>query len=135
MRRRWRWPVLPNVPTERAATLVQMLFRQSVQTGGRETADEPTDPGNSTVVEKAQGKAVKKAKPGAPHVLVTRTPDERLVWLSGLRSRRHEEVTAFLRGYTGFLIVDGFRGYQGLLTCERPVPATPDGVPVVVTAA
>jgi transposase len=45
------------------------------------------------------------------------------VALSGLRSRRHEEVTAFLRGYTGFLIVDGFGGYQGLLTCERPVLA------------
>jgi hypothetical protein len=30
---------------------------------------------------------------------------------------------AFLRGYTGFLIVDGFRGYQGLLTCEKPVLA------------
>ena len=69
----------------------------------------------------APGRAV-EGEPGAPHVLY-RTPDERLVWLSGLRSRRHEEVTAFLRGYTGFLIVDGFRGYQSLLTCERPVLA------------
>ena len=69
------------------------------------------------------GKAVEKAKPGAPHVLVIRTPDERLVWLSGLHSRRHADVTAFLRAYTGFLIVDGFRGYQTLLTCEKPVLA------------
>ena len=52
-----------------------------------------------------------------------RTPDERLVWLSGLRSRRHEEVIAFLRGYKGFLIVDGFGGYQRLLTCQKPVLA------------
>ena len=62
-------------------------------------------------------------KPGAPHVLVIRTPDERLVWLSGLHSRRHAEVTVFLRGYTGFLIVDGFRGYQTLLTCDKRVLA------------
>jgi transposase len=158
-----------NVPTERAATLVRMLFGQSVsagfvdranarlaqalteagfveamkaallaepvltadespvevvnpatdqtddQTSGQEATDEPTDQGNGTAVE--------KVKPGAPHVLVIRTPDERLVWLSGLHSRRHKEVTAFLRAYTGYLIVDGFRGYQRLLTCEKPVLA------------
>ena len=166
-----------NVPTERAATLVRMLFGQSVSAGfvdranarlaqalteagfaeamkaallaepvltadespvevvtpatdetaehadGQQPSDEPTDRASGSAVEKAPGRAVEKAKPGAPHVLVIRTPDERLVWLSGLRSRRHEEVTAFLRGYTGFLIVDGFRGYQSLLTCERPVLA------------
>jgi len=66
---------------------------------------------------------MEKVRPGAPHVLVIRTPDERLVWLSGLHSRRHEEVIAFLRGYTGFLIVDGFGGYQRLLTCQKPVLA------------
>ena len=166
-----------NVPTERAATLVQMLFGQSVsagfvdranarlaqalteagfveamkaallaepgltadespvevvrpatdqtddqtddQAGGQRAGDEPvagaTDPGG--------GKAMEKVRPGAPHVLVIRTPDERLVWLSGLHSRRHEEVIAFLRGYTGFLIVDGFGGYQRLLTCQKPVLA------------
>ena len=74
-------------------------------------------------VEKAAGKAVEKAKPGSPHVLVIRTPDERLLWLSGLHSRRYAEVTAFLRGYTGFLIVDGFGGYQSLVTGEKPVLA------------
>jgi len=132
-----------NVPTERAATLVQMLFGQSVsagfvdranarlaqalteagfveamkaallaepvltadespvevvrpatdqtddQAGGQRAGDEPvagaTDPGG--------GKAMEKVRPGAPHVLVIRTPDERLVWLSGLHSRRHEEVS------------------------------------------
>lgn len=101
------------------------------QTGEQPATDEPTDPGKSTAVEKVPGqavekvpgKAVEKVKPGAPHVLVIRTPDERLVWLSGLHSRRHGEVTAFLRSYTGFLIVDGFRGYQTLLTCEKPVLA------------
>jgi hypothetical protein len=101
------------------------------QACGQEPTDEPTDqdtgkavektPGKA--VEKTPGKAVEKTKPGSPHVLVVRTPDERLVWLSGLHSRRHADVTAFLRSYTGFLIVDGFRGYQTLLTCEKPVLA------------
>lgn len=93
------------------------------QTSGQQASDEPTDPGKGTAVEKVPGKAVEKVKPGAPHVLVIRTPDERLVWLSGLHSRRHAEVTVFLRGYTGFLIVDGFRGYQTLLTCDKRVLA------------
>ena len=173
-----------NVPTERAATLVGMLFGQSVSAGFVDRAnvrlaqaltgagfvdalkaallaepvltadespvevvtpatdqtddqtddqagDQPPDQGNSTAdekapgtaVEKAPGTAVEKVKPGAPHVLVVRTPDERLVWLSGLHSRRHAEVTAFLRSFTGFLIVDGFAGYQTLLTCQKPVLA------------
>jgi hypothetical protein len=162
-----------NVPAERAATLVQMLFGQSVpagfvdranarlaqtlteagfveamkaallaepvltagespvevvtpatgQTGDQASGQQASDEPLAVVTDPGPGTAVGKAEPGSPHVLVTRTPDERLVWLSGLRSRRHEEVTAFLRGYTGFLIVDGFRGYQGLLTCEKPVLA------------
>lgn len=162
-----------NVPTERTASLVGMLFGQSVSAGfvdranarlaqalteagfveamkaallaepvltadespvgvvtpatdpagGRQAGDEAADPGSGKAVEKAAGKAVEKAKPGSAHVLVIRTPDERLVWLSGLRSRRHADVTAFLRSYTGFLIVDGFRGYQTLLTCDKPVLA------------
>ena len=93
------------------------------QACGQEPTDEPTDQDTGKAVEKAPGKAVEKTKPGSPHVLVIRTPDERLVWLSGLHSRRHADVTAFLRSYTGFLIVDGFRGYQTLLTCEKPVLA------------
>jgi transposase len=101
------------------------------QAGGQQVSDEPTGPGKGTAVEKVPGTAVakvpgtavEKVRSGAPHVLVVRTPDERLVWLSGLHSRRHGEVTAFLRSYTGFLIVDGFRGYQTLLTCDRRVLA------------
>jgi transposase len=166
-----------NVPTERAATLVQMLFGHSVsagfvdranarlaqalteagfveamkaallaepvltadespvevvrpatdqtgdqtdeQVGGQAAGDEPV----AGATDPRGGKAGEKVRPGAPHVLVIRTPDERLVWLSGLRSRRHEEVIAFLRGYRGFLIVDGFGGYQRLLTGKKPVLA------------
>ncbi|MET7423641.1 hypothetical protein [Dactylosporangium sp. NPDC005555] len=32
--------------------------------------------------------------PGSPHVLATRTPDERLAWLTGLTSRSYDTVTA-----------------------------------------
>jgi transposase len=54
--------------------------------------------------------------PGAPHVLVVRTPDERLTWLRALGSRRKEDVTAGVPAlFTGFLITDGYKAYQGLL--------------------
>jgi hypothetical protein len=52
---------------------------------------------------------------GAAHVIVIRTPDERLVWLSPLASRRHEDVIAHLKGFTGYLIVDGYGAYQKFL--------------------
>ena len=53
---------------------------------------------------------------GAPHVLVVRTPDERLTWLQALGSRRKEDVTAGIPAlFTGFLITDGYKAYQGLL--------------------
>jgi transposase len=52
---------------------------------------------------------------GAPHVMVIRTPDERLTWLTGLTSRRHDTVIAALRAFTGHLIVDGYAAYQKLL--------------------
>ncbi len=54
--------------------------------------------------------------PGAPHVLVIRTPDERLTWLQALGSRRKEDVTAGVPPlFTGFLITDGYKAYQRLL--------------------
>src|SRR6266536_3074817 len=54
--------------------------------------------------------------PGSPHVLVIRTPDERLVWLTGLASRGYDTVIAALRTFAGHLIVDGYGAYQRLLT-------------------
>jgi hypothetical protein len=54
--------------------------------------------------------------PGAPHVLVIRTPDERLTWLQALGSRRKQDVTAGIPPpFTGFLITDGYKAYQQLL--------------------
>ena len=58
-----------------------------------------------------------KTASGAPHVLVVRTPDERLTWLQALGSRRKEDVTAGIPAlFTGFLITDGYKAYQGLLS-------------------
>jgi Transposase IS66 family len=54
--------------------------------------------------------------PGAPHVMVNRTLDERLVWLTGLVSRGYETVIAVLRSFAAHLIVDGYGACQRLLT-------------------
>jgi hypothetical protein len=57
-----------------------------------------------------------KTASGAPHVLVIRTPGERLTWLRALGSRRKEGVTTGVPALlTGFLITDGYRAYQQLL--------------------
>src|SRR5262249_20981154 len=53
---------------------------------------------------------------GSPHVMVIRTPDERLSWLTGLVSRCYDVVIAGLRAFRGHLIVDGYGAYQRLLT-------------------
>jgi transposase len=128
-----------NVPAERTAQLISMLLGMPVSAGfvdkanarlARRLADagfdaamraalaaEPvlaadespvnvlvpdTDPGTGEVV------------PGAAQVMVIRTPDERLVWLSALASRRAAGITAMLSFFAGFLIVDGYSAYQQL---------------------
>ena len=66
--------------------------------------------------EEEDPEAGEKAAPGAPHVLVVRTPGERLTWLQALGSRRKEDVTAGVPPlFTGFLITDGYKAYQQLL--------------------
>ena len=133
-----------NVPVERAAHLVGMLTGQSVSAGFVDKANarlaaqltgagfveemqaalmaEPVltaDESPVEVVTPATDKETGLPVPGAPHVMVLRTPDERLVLLNALDSRRHEEVTASLRTFTGYLIVDGYLAYQKLLPCTR----------------
>ena len=57
-----------------------------------------------------------KAAPGAPHVLITRTPDGRLTLLQAMASRRKAALAAGLPAlFTGYLITDGYTGYQHLL--------------------
>jgi transposase len=54
---------------------------------------------------------------GAPHVLVTRTPDGRLTLLQAAGSRRKDSVAAAVpAGFAGYLITDGYTGYQHLLS-------------------
>jgi transposase len=58
-----------------------------------------------------------KTAPGAPHVLIVRTPDGRLTWLQALASRRKGDVAAGIpAAFTGLLMTDGYTGYQHLLT-------------------
>jgi len=58
----------------------------------------------------------KDRAPGAPQVLVVRTPDERLTFLQPIGSRRKSDVGGGIPGrFTGSLITDGYTGYQHLL--------------------
>ena len=58
-----------------------------------------------------------KAAAGAPHVLITRTPDGRLTFLQAMASRRKAALAAGLPAtFTGYLITDGYTGYQHLLS-------------------
>ena len=66
--------------------------------------------------EKEEDPEEKEKAPGAPHVLVVRTPEERLTWLQAIRSRRKADVAAGIPGlFAGALITDGYTGYQHLL--------------------
>jgi hypothetical protein len=57
------------------------------------------------------------AAAGAPHVLITRTPDGRLTFLQAIGSRRKGAIAAGLPArFTGYLITDGYTGYQHLLS-------------------
>ena len=78
---------------------------------------EPGNPGEADPEEQA-GKAAgqEKAAEGAPHVLVVTTPDARLAFLQALGSRRKGSVAAGIpAGFTGYLMTDGYAGYQHLI--------------------
>jgi hypothetical protein len=63
------------------------------------------------------GPEEKDGTAGAPHVLITRTPDGRLTFLQALASRRKAAIAAGLpASFTGYLITDGYTGYQHLLS-------------------
>ena len=130
-----------NVPIERAAMLIEILYGQPVSAGFVDRANarlagrlaaagfgqamqtallaEPVltaDESPVEVVTPAKDPATGLLVSGSPHVMVIRTPDERLVWLIGLVSRGYDTVIAGLRSFTGHLIVDGYGAYQRLLT-------------------
>lgn len=130
-----------NVPTERSADLITILYGQDVSAGfvdrantrlaaqlteaGFDTAmlaalmAEPVltaDESPVNVITPAVDPDTGEVIPGSPHVLAIRTPDERLAWLGGLTSRSYDTVIAALRGFAGHLIVDGYGAYQRLLS-------------------
>ncbi len=58
----------------------------------------------------------KPAPGGSPHVMIVRTPDERLTFLQAIASRRKDAIAGALPGpFTGTLVTDGYPGYQHLL--------------------
>jgi len=133
-----------NVATERAALLVDMLYGQNVSAGFVDRANarlaqqltasgfaeamqaalmgEPVltaDESPVEVVTPAVDETTGQPVSGSPHVMVIRTPGERLVWLTALDSRSHKDVLASLRTFTGYLIVDGYGAYLKLLPGVR----------------
>jgi len=133
-----------NVPVQRAGTLIEILYGQQVSAGFVDRASarlaerlsaagfgeamqaallaEPVltaDESPVAVVTPARDPETGQPVPGAPHVMVIRTPDERLVWLIGLASRGYDTVIAGLRTFAGHLIVDGYGANQRLLTQGR----------------
>ncbi len=86
-------------------TPVNVLDNSAPQPAGREEEDEQ-DPEEK-----------EKTVPGAPHVLIVRTPDGRLTWLQAIGSRRKAAVAAGIpAAFTGLLMTDGYTGYQHLLS-------------------
>ncbi|MCW2890743.1 MAG: transposase [Actinomycetia bacterium] len=58
-----------------------------------------------------------KTAGGFPHALITRTPDGRLAFFQAIASRRKSSVAAAIPpGFAGYLITDGYTGYQHLLS-------------------
>jgi transposase len=77
----------------------------------------PPDPAPDNGGEKDPEEKDGKAAAGAPHVLITRTPDGRLTFLQAMASRRKTALEAGLpASFTGCLITDGYAGYQHLLS-------------------
>jgi transposase len=86
-------------------TPVNVLDKNARPAGQEEKEEDP---------EEKDGKA---AAGGAPHVLIVRTPDGRLTWLRAIASRRKGAVAAGVpAAFTGYLITDGYTGYQHLLS-------------------
>jgi hypothetical protein len=79
---------------------------------GKAPAPQPAGQGKEDQ-DPEEGKA---AAPGAPHVLIVRTPDGAPTWLTALASRRKGEVGGSIPAtFTGTLITGGYTGYQHLL--------------------
>jgi transposase len=88
-------------------TPVNVLDKTAPPPGGVKEEQEEQDP------QEKDGKAAA----GAPHVLIVRSPDGRLTWLQAIASRRKAAVAAGIpAAFAGWLITDGYTGYQHLLS-------------------
>ena len=95
-----RWPAQDVLAADE--TPVNVLDRTAAPAGPEEKDPEEKDG---------------KAAAGAPHVLITRTPDGRLTFLQAIGSRRKGQSPPRLpASFTGYLITDGYTGYQHLLS-------------------
>jgi transposase len=157
-----------NVPAERSAQLIGMLFGTRVSPGWVDkavarvsarlqdagfdeammaalaaedvlAADEtpvnvldktpppapaPDGAGEASVAGEAdpEDRDGKKEQAGAPHVLIIGTPDSRLRLLLALASRRKASVAAGIpAGFAGYLMTDGYTGYQHLLARTKGI--------------
>ncbi len=135
-----------NVPTERAANVIGMLFGESVSAGFVDRAAqrlaerleaagfdaamraallaEPVlgaDESPVNVLRPDTDPDTGAPVPGSAQVMALRTLDERLVWLRPLVSRAASSVLAALKGFTGYLVVDGYAAYQQLLDTVKGI--------------
>lgn len=128
-----------NVPLERAAGLMAALLGAPVSTGFvakalQRLADRLTrarfdeamavalgaepvlgaDESPVNVLRPDTDEATGQPVPGAAHLMVLRTPDGRLVWYRAMSSRCKQAIKALgvLDGYRGYLVRDGYTGYQ-----------------------
>jgi transposase len=130
-----------NVPPERAAQVIGMMGGFPVSAGWVDKASSRLSAGLEkagldeamtaalasrpvlaadetpvSVASRGGDAQEEKEAAGAPHVLVVRTPDGDLTWLTAIASRRKEAVGGGIPGaFTGFLMADGYPGYQHLL--------------------
>jgi transposase len=135
-----------NVPTERAAHVIGMLFGQNVSAGfvdraaqrlaerldaaGFEEAMQAAllaeavlgaDESPVNVLRSDTDPATGAPVPGSAQVMAVRSLGERLVWLRPLVSRAAVSVLAALKGFTGYLVVDGYSCYQQLLATAKGI--------------
>ncbi|MFC0863946.1 IS66 family transposase [Sphaerimonospora cavernae] len=128
-----------NVPVERTALVMEALLGAAVSPGFVARAHERFDgrladagfdeamtaalraedvlcgdesPVN--VLRKDLDETTGEPKPGQPHAVVIRTPDERLVWLTAIGARTKEELKnlGVLDGWDGIFVRDDYKGWH-----------------------
>ena len=135
-----------NVPTERAAKVIAMLFGVGVSAGFVDRAAERLAGRLSAAGFDEAMRAALMAEPalgadespvyvlrpdidpdtgqpvsGSAQVMAVRTLEERLVWLRPLVSRAADSVLAALKGFAGYIVVDGYSSYQQLLKTAKGI--------------